>query len=187
MIDLYDAQITDILPDALKEDVEVRCLSYAISEELKRLQDKAKNIILYAGISELPESLLDVMAVELQTPYYDSSFDVETKRELVSKSRYWHKIAGTPQAVKELAEAIFGTCEVVEWFRPDFGGEVTTGQFDVRTSAPPQQATITYFNAILEKQKNARSHLRRIIQTSEINSVKHYACGFHSRMRSVIS
>ena len=39
-----------------------------------------------AVIDELPERILDVLAVELRTPYYQESMNLETKRNIIKRT-----------------------------------------------------------------------------------------------------
>ena len=86
MIKLYDGQITDLLPEKIAKDVETRCLSSAIQQEHQRLLRQADRTRTLAVIDELPEKILDVLAVELRTPYYQEDMDVETKRNIIKRT-----------------------------------------------------------------------------------------------------
>ena len=113
-------------------------------------------------IDDLPESILDVLAVELRTPYYVDSLSVDAKREIIKKSFLWAARAGTVSAVEELIQAVFGEGDVVEW--PDFTEEPREpGTFDIVTSGQLTPDASTFFTRVVKRVKNVRSHIRRIL------------------------
>lgn len=162
MIKLYNGQITDILPEMIAADIGTKCLSFAIQKEHQRILDLADRTRTIVVIHQLPEQILDVLAVELRTPYYREDMDIETKRNIIAHTLVWHTKAGTPAAVAELIETIFGEGDVVEWFdydEPPF----TPGTFDIITNARMTKEITEQFLAIIQRVKNARSHIRRVL------------------------
>ena len=155
MISLYDSQITDILPINIKNLPEVRSLSYAISNMNKKLINFSKKIALYNSIDILDECILDMLAIELNTQYYDETLNIEVKRKLIKNTLVWYMKAGTPSAVEELVESIFGIGEVEEWF--DYGGNPYN--FRVTTNAQLDPKGIEKFYKMINKVKNTRSHI----------------------------
>lgn len=120
MIKLYDSQITDILPNNLK-DYDAQALSYAISNQIKKIMDYSKLICTSACIDLLPADILDLMALEYNTQYYDQALPIEVKRVLIKNTLKWYERAGTPAAVEELVTAVFGYGAEKEWY--EYGGE----------------------------------------------------------------
>lgn len=120
MTDLYNGQITDLLNNAYRYDPEVIAFSYAILQEKQRIMQELAQTRTMSVIDDLPENILDVLAVELRTPYYVDSLSIEAKREIIKKSFLWAARAGTVSAVEELVQTVFGESgEVVEWFKYD--------------------------------------------------------------------
>jgi phage tail P2-like protein len=162
MTDLYNGQITDLLNNAYRYDPEVIAFSYAILQEKRRIMQELAQTRTMSVIDDLPESILDVLAVELRTPYYVDSLSVDAKREIIKKSFLWAARAGTVSAVEELIQAVFGEGEVVEW--PDFTDEPRTpGTFDIVTSGQLTPDAATFFTRVVKRVKNVRSHIRRIL------------------------
>lgn len=179
MIKLYDGQITDLLPEVIAKDTETRCLSFAIQQEhqrLLRLTDRTRTLSV---IDELPEKILDVLAVELRTPYYQESMDLSTKRNIIKRTLLWHTKAGTPSAVSELIEIVFGEGRTVEWF--DYTeGPYTPGTFDIVTNARMTEEIATYFLSIIQRVKNTRSHIRRVLIERQMEMNESVAAGMVS-------
>ena len=158
MIDFRDSQITQILPEALASLPETQALSYAIMKANQRLVNYCANISVYAVIDSLPEEMLDLLAIELDTQYYDETLSIESKRELVKGTLVWFQYAGTPKAVEQLVEAVFGTGAVSEWF--EYGDDPYC--FKIATDVEVTPDIVSRFNTIIRRVKNVRSHLRGI-------------------------
>lgn len=160
MISLYQSNITDILPEVFAEDAKVKALGYAVQKAVRRLIDYCRNISVYAVIDNAPDSVLDLLAVELNTQYYDDSQTIEVKRSLIKNTLVWYTKIGTPAAVLEAVEAIFGSGEVEEWF--EYGGDPY--HFKVRTSnINSTDEMIQRLTDIVGTMKNVRSHLEAVV------------------------
>lgn len=162
MIKLPDGELRDFLPVTLKNDVDMVCLSYAIKKATERLFRYSHASMVYHLIDSAPESVLDLLAVELRSLYYSDELQIEKKREIVKNTLRWHAQAGTPGAVAEMIKIVFGEGEVVEW--PDFvEPPYTPGTFDIITKAELTPETLAYFASVINRVKNVRSHLRRLL------------------------
>ena len=161
MIKLSDGEILDLMPSQLNTDTDMACLSYALKMAWQRLEAYRTASMTESFIDGMPEYILDILAEEWRTQYYDQSLDIDTKRGLVKNTFIWHAKAGTASAVAELVRTVFGGGGVVEW--PDFAdGERVPGTFDVETGALMTQDMVERFRTIVDGVKNARSHLRRV-------------------------
>lgn len=162
MIKLPDGELRDYLPQAMKNDVDMVCLSYALKKATGRVLTYQKQAMAYNFIDILPEQICDVMAVELRSPYYSDLMTIEIKRGIIKNTLRWYAKAGTAGAVGEMAKVVFGDGRVVEW--PDFDSPpYTPGTFDIVTSAQLTPEVAGYLYGIIDRVKNARSHLRRLI------------------------
>ena len=162
MIKLSEGELLDLLPSQLKNDTDMICLSYALKCAVERLLQYERQTMTDNFIDSLPEKILDVLAVELRSPYYLDSMDIETKRNIIKNTLIWHTKAGTPSAVSEMITAIFGEGYLVEWF--DFTeGDKTPGYFDIVTNARMTEDIVDNFMDIIKRVKNERSHIRRIL------------------------
>lgn len=161
MINYSDAELTSVLPPYIKNNVDMQAISYAYKMAMQKMLRFSRLTSLYGNIDKLDEELLDLMALELGTQYYDENMDIHTKRKLIKNTLAWYKKAGTPSAVAELIEVVFGEGEIVEWFdytEPPY----TPHTFEIVTNATMTEEMIDYFLSIIKKVKNTRSHLRNI-------------------------
>lgn len=158
MTKLYESTIEQVLPTALKEEPEVQAISYALMKANQRIMDKISQTMIYAGIDKLPETLLDVLAAELRSQYYEPDMDIEKKRKIVKNTLYLYEQAGTPAAVEEMIHYMFDSGELIEWFENDG----IPGTFEIRTTAQATQEAFVKFSKVIKKVKNARSHLTAV-------------------------
>ena len=110
---------------------------------------------LYGNIDNLPGNILDLLALELRSQYYDESMDITIKRNIIRSSLAWYAKGGTVSAVQEMVQTVFGEGKVVEWF--DFEGE--PGTFYVETDSELSPDGLSKFQRVIEQVKNSRSHL----------------------------
>lgn len=154
MIKLCDAEIKDLLPGNLKSN-EVIAFSYALKKACGYVLDRVDRIELYTNIDKLPENILDYLALELRTQYYDEKLDITIKRELIKNTLPWYMKAGTAAAVRELLTTVIGSGSVEEWF--DYGGNPF--MFKITTNEQLTSENMEKFAAIIDNVKNARSQL----------------------------
>lgn len=158
MISYYDGQIADILPGNITKKPEVKALSYALQQACRLLYRYSRRLYIYTNLDEQPEEVIDLLASELRTQYYQSTLDLDTKRQLVKNTLIWYMSAGTPAAVEELVYAVFGDGKVEEWF--EYGDAPFC--FRITINATPTPDMISYLDNMIGKVKNTRSHLRAV-------------------------
>lgn len=121
MISLKGSLFTDIMPENLASQLEVQAFAYAVGRQVEKLCRYADTVRLYAAVDDMPERVLDVVAVELRTPSYNENYSLEVKRALVKATLPFYAKLGTPAAVNEMINAIFGGGQIEEWF--EYGGQ----------------------------------------------------------------
>ncbi|CDX01309.1 Phage tail protein [Desulfitobacterium hafniense] len=119
MNSLTDYFLVNLLPDSLKKDKFIVALAEAVEVELKEVYKDAEVLSNLYDVDKLPEAFLDFIAYQKHVDFYDNSLPIETKRKLVKESSYLHRIKGTPKAVENLVETVFGDGEVEEWWQYD--------------------------------------------------------------------
>lgn len=120
MINFYQGELKDILPVNLKTP-ETLSLSFAVGQAMRCLQDFSKRISMYADLSQVPEEVLDLMALELHTQYYDQTLRREIKEGLVTQTLVWYMHSGTPSVLQEFLATVLQGGELQEWY--EYGGE----------------------------------------------------------------
>lgn len=173
MISLYDSQITDILPDNIKNSPEVQAISYAIQRQNQKILRFARNINVIRAIDVIQEDIIDLMAAELRTQYYSGELDLDVKRKLVRNTMIWYMKSGTPTAVEELVNTVFGYGKVEEWF--DYGGEPY--HFKIEADTLLSKDRIKKFAQTIKNVKNTRSQLDGFNRLNTPESQLHFASG----------
>lgn len=169
MISLYDATLTDLLRNDFSHDPEALSFAYAILQEKRRLIDLAKGTRTLAVIDELPEHILDLLSVELRTPFYDEQFPIETKRDLIKRTFIFYQYMGTPEAVNQMVSAAFPGSYIEEWFF--YGGEPYHFQVIVEMSQYRQAANATEILRAVDKCKRLSAHCDGIIYQCQIGII----------------
>lgn len=182
MISLKDSRISDILPEYLAYGPEMEALSYAVSQEIIKLLSYCDNIGVYSMMERLQEDMLDMLALEINTPYYDENLEIGKKRELVKNTLQWHEKAGTPATVEELVKTVFGEGRVREWYQ--YGGEPY--HFKIETTKTPTDEMYRYFLEIMRSVKNTRSYFDSIGVYRTIAGSFGYGIVHHAVFRNAV-
>lgn len=161
MINIYEVSVLDLLPPNLKEDTDMIAAAKAVDNDFVLVVNEVKQCIFLPKIDEIKDgNLIDLLAWQMHVDFYDYLLPLSKKIELVKNSKRWHIIKGTPQAVEELTETIFGgDSQVIEWFQYD--GEPYT--FRVSASIESLKDGLKTFYKMLDTVKNTRSHLDSVI------------------------
>ncbi|QGR00086.1 phage tail protein I [Paenibacillus psychroresistens] len=159
MRDIYSVSLLGILPPSLTSDPQVQAAAQAIDAELQIVSGKIKDLDLLYSIDQLDDVWLDELAWALHVDFYDKTLLIEQKRALINNSDRWHRRKGTPSAVEELLETMFGDGTVVEWY--DFGGDPYTFRVTTVNSAATDEDAQQFLDAI-NSVKNVRSRLESI-------------------------
>ena len=120
MQELYEGTPYELMPEVLRTP-ENEAISYAISEGLKKLLNYTKAISLYGDISQVSDEILDAMAEELRTQYYDSGANRTVREEMVKQTLGWYMRGGTNATLSEYLATLYGGGQIEEWF--DYDGD----------------------------------------------------------------
>lgn len=171
MIKFTEGGLIDIWPE---KDPEIQALSYALQQQFKKLKAYADKTQCYSDVDDLDEEILDYFAVEMRSMYYEQNLEIERKREIVKNTLKWYTYAGVPATVAEMVSVVFGAGKIVEWFNYD-EPPFTPGTFDIITSARLTPDIIEQLNAMIQKAKNVRSHIRKVTIVRDVHSAMHLA------------
>ena len=125
-------------PDVLRDGANLQALGKIIADALETRYRETITAALYPRIDELDESILDLLAEELKTPFYYPGISVEAKRRLIKQTRIYYNIIGTAGACKRMLKAAFPGSSIQEWF--DYNGEPYHFRVIVDTSQSHGQA-----------------------------------------------
>ena len=99
--DIFTVDFADYLPGALKQDPKIRAVAEAVAKEALEVSGGIENVLVYHRIDELPEALVDILAYDMHVDWYDYSFPLKVKRDILKGSVKVHKKMGTKYAVEK--------------------------------------------------------------------------------------
>lgn len=118
MIDFNDAELLSVLPENLLQH-ETQALSAAIKEGLRHLRFYSRAAPLYSAIEVLPDEVLNLLAIELRTQYYEQNARRDIREKMVKQTIAWYLRGGTGAVLKEYLETLFQGGILQEWYTYD--------------------------------------------------------------------
>lgn len=186
MININECDSLQLMPEALKKSAKVQAASFALAETIRMLLKKIDQTSVYARIDTMPEKIVDLLAVELRTQYYDEDISLAEKRSLVKSTLSWYCKAGTPAAMQELIQIVFGNQSTVEeWWQ--YGGDPY--MFKIIVDDQESLLTKEKWDKVVKSihyVKNARSHLESILYLRAGRQKLHAGIGAGGYTLSVI-
>ena len=179
---IFNPNMAKLLPKFMKADETDVALSHAMDVLLAKPANKSKILRKWDQIDNMNDAQLDEMAWEFNIDWWDSSFSLETKRSVIRTCYRVHEKRGTKWAVEELITSAFGMGKVTEWF--EYGGQPYW--FKIQTSATLTKDGMLYFLNMIDKVKNARSHVEMIEVTRTIQQPLHGGTAHHSFSKCVV-
>lgn len=115
MIDIYNASLTDILPQSLKIDSQFTAIAKALDPLLKKFAVDTRKAMHLPRLDELEGLILDVLADQFHCDYYNSATLTDgQKRNLIRNSIALHRLKGTVYAVEYVVNQFFQNATVEE-------------------------------------------------------------------------
>ncbi|MCP3940522.1 MAG: phage tail protein I [Desulfobacteraceae bacterium] len=122
-------------------------------------------------IYHCPENFLPWLAWAFGVETWSTGWSSTQKRNYIKNAIPTHKKKGTSGAMKQALQSLGHNFNIIEWFQED----VPTGPYTFRLLLSSANETMTEkswnsINQIIEKTKNARSHLSAITLTRDFNN-----------------
>ena len=156
MIRLDNFTYHDIFPSSLLLTEEDQAMASGITAMLQHL---CSFVNLVDPRTEIPDSLLDVVAAEKHVDFYNSTLPADQKRQLIARSDFFHQRKGTPAAVEELITILFGEGKVMEWY--EYGGEPYHFKVVTNNRSVTNEMAQQFIKAV-DSVKNKRSVLEKV-------------------------
>lgn len=158
MNSINDINYLTLLPESLTFDTNIVAFATAFNEQITKVMQLIKNDIIYFYIDNLSEEVLNVLAKDLKVDWYNTGYDIETKRSVIKNAVKVHKYKGTPYAVQTAVNSVLPGTSIMEW--PEYGGQPY--KFKIDLEAGKKGFNSEQVNTILRQvdfYKNKRSHL----------------------------
>lgn len=159
MTNLKNILLTDILPDIFGDPAKLKAYAAAEQKMRKIIYTYAENTMIFSCLENQPDAILDLLAAEINTPYYDSALSPSTKAALIRNTLTWKMKAGTLWAVQGMVETIFKTGTVIPW--NEYGGAPYF--FKISTGAEVSPERLEEIRKIIHKIKNTETTLESIM------------------------
>lgn len=168
MTKIKEIQIRELLPSNLYSD-ELDALSYAINRATVKICEASDRTRVIALIDEAPEELIDYLAVEFNSQYYDQSLNLDVKRSIVKNTLARYARVGTPGIIKEYLASLGEDVEILEWY--EYNGEPYHFTVYVTMSQDSQvtEELIADVKAKINNLKNLRSIMDELQVIKEHN------------------
>ncbi len=161
MNDIYGINVINLLksfPQILNNSQSIKALSVIAANALEQQKNSVKAIMIYSGIDNLPEEILDILAKDMKIDWYDCEYSLFEKRQIIKDCWYVHRRLGTKGAVEKAISSVFLGSKVSEWF--EYGGEPY--HFKLLIDATYENTSSSKYKSVLNKvsiYKNLRSVL----------------------------
>lgn len=117
--DIFTVNFADYLPDVLKYDPKMKSLAEAVSKQFIEISKNIDTVLIYSRIDKLPEELIDILAYDMHVDWYNYSFPLSVKKEILKSSVKVHKKMGTKYAIETALKALYPKSKIEEWFEYD--------------------------------------------------------------------
>ena len=178
---LTDLTLLALQTAFMKKDPTTQAICGAVDGELRDTALKAYGLLMYQALAPTEDSpfydkekdkgfafklkdtpfgneLLDELAWQFHTDFYDKSLNFHRRKELVRQSIKFHRTKGTPQAVLDILKTSFPSdTQLLEWYQ--YGGEPYN--FKIITSST-HTVDMSLFLKALSTVKNVRSRLEAV-------------------------
>jgi phage tail P2-like protein len=160
MRSLPSASLLDYCNPAMKNDAAFAAMAQALDPALRDILSQIQNNQIICSLWTVPENVVDFLALyHFNTPYYDLTLPLFTKRNLVENTILNYLPFGTASAVRGVLGIAFNYAEVIEWWQDDPTGEtVEHDTFRIQIADPlVDPARVSEMVRLILVLKNVRS------------------------------
>ncbi len=175
-------------PYSLSREERLKKLADVIAGKLIKVVGETACVSVFPNVDELPEEVLDILAVDLKIQWYEIDAPISSKRQTVKECIRIHKYKGTKYAVETALRGIYEDVRVLEW--NEYGGEPYHFKVVIYDSSNDREKR----DRVLQKvdyYKNARSVLEETIFEVGVSTdvpikTAIRPCGMIKRIRSEV-
>ena len=177
MNSVYEVDFVRSLPDVLQKDPKILALGRVIGGELQAIIRQSRETVIFARImTDLSENVLDILARDFNVVWYDDSYPIEVKRQIILNCVKVHRSKGTKFAVETAIGAVHPHSIVQEWF--EYGGEPFHFKIIIDISqgrVPPEFTDFVNINRIVALYKRLSAHLEYVELRKTIKTTDYHA------------
>lgn len=191
MTEINDVKLSQLIPENLNRDVNVKACADALDSQLQEIALNVDAPSIYLHLDSLTSEQLDHMATQWDASVWRQSWPIEIKRNVINNVIRDKRKKGTLLAVKNAIESIGIIISITEWWQETpkatphtFKVVASLSDFDGLLEAELQEDAIQLINDA----KPVRSHYDFIIETrhfGKIGIIGHCRKLSYSRVRSL--
>lgn len=168
MSDIQDTKLSQILPENIAKDSNVKAAAEALDSKLQAVSNEVDIPLIYFRLNELSSEQLDHIAYAWDASVWRESWTIEIKRNVLNNVIREKRKRGTLGAVKAAIETIGSVTDVKEWWQENPKGVPHTFKITARINHYPgvldSELQEDLF-ALIDDAKPARSHYEFILST----------------------
>lgn len=180
---LADIRLSDLLPDSIAQDGDVKAGAEALDRQLIEMTGAVDLPSIYVSIDSLTSAQLDHVAYGWDASVWRDSWPIALKRSILKNVVREKRKKGTRRAVEEAVESIQGAATIQEWWEMEPKGEphtftvfATLGKIDGTIDSELQDDLI----ALINDAKPVRSHFDFMVVKNLLGRF-----GLHGSLRPV--
>ena len=159
------------LPFSIYNDKKLLAVADALDKSLLVIRENSNKTLLLPNLDYLNSDVLDHLAWQWHVDEYDIHFSDDIKRQLIKNSLAFHKIKGTPAAVKRVLDLFFTNPILSEWF--DYSGKPYFFKISADSMRDIGDGDISFWRMLFDA-KNVRSWLESIDLNLPTDDFPHY-------------
>lgn len=168
MSDIQDTKLSQILPENIAKDSNVKAAAEALDSKLQAVSKEVDIPLIYFRLNKLSSEQLDHIAYAWDASVWRESWTLEIKRNVLNNVIREKRKRGTLGAVKAAIETIGSVTDVTEWWQENPKGVPHTFKITARINHYPgvldSELQEDLF-ALIDDAKPARSHYEFILST----------------------
>ena len=161
MNDIYSTDFSKLLPSALRNSPQMIALARTLTEQLLTVSGSMDNVLIYSRFEELPEDMVDIMAYDMHVDWYDYSYPLQVKRDMVKNSVRVHKRMGTRYAVENVLNSLHPQSHIEEWF--EYGGSHHCFRIVINADNKEYEIDLDKIIKSINMYKRLSAHLESVI------------------------
>jgi P2-related tail formation protein len=172
---VHQTTLLELLPPNLRGDPDIVAASSATDGAFREMVDSITKVLTIADIDHASSDIVDALAVEMRTDFYDQTLPLENRRKLVKNAYLYKFFKGTPYIVQLIISDAFVDTMMHEWF--EYDGEPY--HFKIITDDDLHDKAASVIEAV-NVAKNVRSWFDGIYTTNKVQFTEYQ--GFATRV-----
>lgn len=192
MKEISEIKLTEILPENLSADTEIKNCADALDSSLNDVSEEVDIPSLYVRLNLLSSAQLDHMAIQWDASVWRENWQINIKRNVLNNIITEKRKRGTLGAVKAAIDAIGHFSSITEWWEETPRG--TPHTFKVTANLPSYEGILDSelqedLIALINDAKPVRSHYEFILSTDYSGQIGFVGIGrklVYTRVRQAV-